>query len=199
MNILQIKFTIQSLDGETFPISILRRAAQKIYNKSTMKYFSHDPIYKQYGLDVLKDAICVYKGTDPCIQQLVCGEELTLSTPLIPLENKVITLILKPSFRIEFANPTSDLAPHQYAIDAINSYLAGSRIYKYTICLLNNKTQIPQIEVLGMYRNYFKIASEHLPSQYLTSWAYGNKVPYIICPDTPKYVWLRDEQSIKMV
>jgi hypothetical protein len=193
MTTTDIHFTIQNLDGETFQVSMARKSAQKICKQTDN--LIHIPLWEQYGLDILKDAIYVHSGCDPCTQQLIQEEELTLSTPLIPLENKVITLIIKPSFQIEFVSP---LSPHYYQIDAITSYLSGTHSYKYTICFLNNKTQIPQIEVLGKYRYYLKIASKNLPPQYLVALCgFGQ---YSIDLSTPTYVWLRyDNRSMKIV
>ena len=66
----QIQFTIQTLDGETFQVSIPVTEAEQVYQETNSPY-------NHYGLDYLKDAICSSTGNDPVSQQLIGEEELT--------------------------------------------------------------------------------------------------------------------------
>jgi hypothetical protein len=182
----EIKFTIQCLDGDTFQVSIPRTEAEKIMPR-------HANQYDKYGLDVLNDVISKHNGTDPITHQLFGDQELTISTPLIPLENKVITLMIKPSFRIEFSLGPSSSWQYEYQLyDNITDLSHDSvlRVSREPI-LSYSQRDIPQIEVIGQYRDFLKIASQKLPHFRNNNF---HQTPPL------KYVWLRyDKWSMKIV
>jgi hypothetical protein len=183
----EMEFSIQSLDGDLFQVKISRYKAEKVWK------LNHNP-YIKYGLDVLKDEISKHTGIDTINQQLIADEILTIATSIIPLENQVITLIIKPSFTIRLV--PSD-CPRQ--IDVINWNSDCSWRCKYILCYLHCTTNIVQIEVIGQYRGYFKIASKNLPHDLLQDTNWTDSVPYIMNYITPKYVWLQcDKNGIKI-
>jgi hypothetical protein len=195
MNYTEIIFTINTLDGKTFPISISSRDAQNVYGGSKNQY-------NKYGLDVLKEAISKHTGNGPVIQQLITEDkELTISDPLIQLE---ITLMLKPSFYINFLLPYIKQEYPLYSdIDFLQdrtAYTLESSTWESIICYLGNYITssegvgdgyIPQIKVLGEYRDYFKIATKDLPLDYLRDPNLWVDKKYIINDETPEYIWLR--------
>ena len=177
----QIQFTIQTLDGETFQVSIFVTQAQKVYQ-------GHQYPYNHYGLDYLKDAICSSTGTDPVSQQLICEEELTIATPLLPLVDTVITLIVKPPFTIHFvSNNCHTLEKHWPC-----TY--GQHLSR-TVCYLISE-QLTTIRVIGQRLDYIKIATADLKVadvvlRTLTSHLSRRHVLYNITDNTPTHVWLR--------
>ena len=185
----QIQFTIQTLLGETFQVSISVTEAEKVYRPA-----NHSDPYNKYGLDYLKEAISIHTGNDPVSQQLICQEELTSRTPLIPLASSVITLIVKPSFTIKFIAPP-------YIIQRLlihHHYLAS--IVCYLVVSLSNL----RVSVRGIVDDYFKIAITDLISANAILIAHETEGPpqnsYIITTDTPTYVWLQFYKShIKIV
>jgi hypothetical protein len=190
MSSTEIQFTIQCLDGDTFRISIARTDAEKVFGGELNRY-------NQYGLDVLKDAISVHNGTDPVIQQLVSDDsELTISDSLIPLENKVITLMIKPSFLIEFSlqrpYPMSYL---YYHLVANIKYLADPSNAPEPIIYYLQSINVPRIEAIGQYRDFFKIKTKNIPDSVkirhgYKEWEHG----------TFSMGWLRyDNRSMKIV
>jgi hypothetical protein len=207
MSSTEIQFTIQCLDGDTFRISIARTDAENVFCGELN-------LYNQYGLDVLKDAISVHNGTDPVIQQLICEDqdsELTISDSLIPLENKVITLMIKPSFLIEFSlhrpcdnHPTLPWGTNDYHLVANIKYLADpSNASEPIICYLESE-KLPRIEAIGQYRDFFKIRIKNLPHNAIRYWY--KQLPAsensFLCIDRSAVstVWLRyDNRSMKIV
>ena len=201
----QIQFTIQTLLGETFQVSIPVTDVEKVFQKKTNKYH-------YYGLDYLKDAICSSTGNDPVSQQLIGEEELTIATPLLPLVDTVITLIVKPSFTIEFtALPTENvvymlLSTNDTPLAPISDWNDSSLSI---ICYLCDglRTWFPQkqfkLRVIGQRRDYFKIATADLnPVKHiaLRNSPFPLSKPYIITDNTPTYVWLRfDKDNMKIV
>jgi len=178
----QIQFTIQTLDGETFQVSIPVTEAEQVYQENNSPY-------NHYGLDYLKDAICSSTGNDPVSQQLIGEEELTNRTPLIPLVDTVITLIVKPPFTIEFITPQSvhRLLIHPYPL---LSDPAGP------VCYLRSGLSNLRVSARGIVDNYFKIAIADLISANAILQLYEsadlNRInKYIITHSTPTYVWLR--------
>jgi hypothetical protein len=196
MNSTEIQFTIQCLDGDSFPISIARTDAEKVFHGKSN-------LYNQYGLDVLKDAISVHNGTDPVIQQLVTDDsELTTSDSLIPLENKVITLIIKPSFYIDFVDLFDNwfVLFNIFQLDANLDFWRDDGSEPSTICYLQKVPHTTHaIEVLGQFRDFFKIAIKNIPPHLLYDsrkalWQYN------ISEKTPEYVWLRyDKTYMKII
>jgi hypothetical protein len=183
----QIQFTIQTLLGESFQVSISVTEAEKVYRPA-----NHSDPYNNYGLDYLKEAISIHTGNDPVSQQLICQEELTNSTPLITLASSVITLIVKPSFTIKFITPP-------YLIQRLlirPHYLA--RIECYLFVSLSKL----RVSVRGIVDDYFKIAIADLilANAILLVHESPHQNSYIITTDTPTYVWLRFYKShIKIV
>ena len=215
MSSTEIQFTIQCLDGDTFPISIARTDAEKVFCVERN-------LYNQYGLDVLKDAISVHNGTDPVIQQLITdNSELTISDSLIPLENKVITLIIKPSFAInfsDFGNYCNDsvyiYGPSDYHLVANIKFLADAGGSEPVIGYLQRGFKLPpaggcclkwpQIEVIGQYRDFFKIKTKNIPQSVLRSIYAGvpSNEQFVLfeSPLLTSTVWLRyDNRSMKIV
>jgi hypothetical protein len=185
----QIQFTIQTLEGESFQASILVTEAEKVYRPA-----NHSDPYNNYGLDYLKEAICIHTGNDPVSQQLICQEELTSSTPLIPLASSVITLIVKPSFTIKFITPH----PSVHRLLMHPHYLAP--IVCYLFISLSNL----RVSVRGIVDDYFKIAIADLISAnailQVHESVHHHLNSYIITTDTPTYVWLQFHKShIKIV
>ena len=181
----EIEFTIQTLDGDTFTVSIPLSEAVKVWPGA---FTSINSLYAQYGLDVLKDAICNHNGTDPDRQQLICQEELTISTPLPPLATSVITLIVMSPFQIEFI-PTMPVS-EQVDLHAIFTG-TGRRVSDVYSLVANLDHLIPKwtpfetwtpfespavaylhiwyepsntttLQVMGKRRDYFKIAKADL-------------------------------------
>ena len=170
MNTTEIEFTILSLDGDTFQVSIERAAAEKYWHQP------YNP-YSKYGLDTLKEAISKITGNDPITQQLVVTKILTISTPIIPLANQVITLIIIPPFSVAFTLGMS--ANYFYPINANIDWLTETQNSSTapTICYLHSTTLLSPIEVIGMDRSHFKIKSDNIPFQYLNT------------PDCDRYYW----------
>jgi hypothetical protein len=183
----QIQFTIQTLEGRTFPVSIPVTEAEKVHQEPS------DP-YNNYGLDYLKDAICSSTGNDSVSQQLICEEELTISTPLLPLADSVITLIVKPSFTIETqyeykACQSGRYAGHPLLWEPKLSYISNIVCYFYNS---NPKPRISNLRVIGQRRDFFKIAIADLKSaNAVLRTGHSLPKPYQITTDTPTYVWLR--------
>ena len=189
----QIQFTIQTLEGETFQVSIPLTQAEKVFQKKTNKYH-------YYGLDYLKDAICSSTGNDPVSQQLIGEEELTIQTPLLPLVDTVITLIVKPPFTIEFIQKPT---PVVYLLQGnINTDEAQS-----IVCYFHNchplYPLILNLRVIGQKRNYFKIATADLNAVKhiaLRMSPFPLSKPYLITVTTPTYVWIQfDKDNMKIV
>ena len=201
MNSTQIEFTIQRLDGETFSVKISHTDAERYWHQLI------ESAYNTYGLDILKEAITEHNGTDPVSQQLFCEKELTISDSLIPFANQLITLVIKPSFRIEFANDITTSTTYKLddRIESLHhtTYLWSVICYLHIppITLENPSITLENIsiEVVGQFRDFFKIATNNLPAHFLGE-TQPNPGPYIITTNTPKYVWLLyDKRSMKIV
>jgi hypothetical protein len=190
----KIEFTIQRLDGETFTVNIYRLEAGFYWIQSL------ESQYNNFGLDILKDAICVQNGADPVTQQLFCEKELTISDSLIPLENKLITLIIKPSFRIEFGSNDESVRPRELYTTLHFDYGANFRPLYSVLCYLYCPSfQNVSIEVIGQYRDFFKIATNNLPHHLLRQ-NWSKDTLYTIPNETLKYIWLRyHNRSMKIV
>ena len=79
-----VKYRIETLDGKNFMVTVPRCSL-----KVMPFWFYNGYKYNLCGLDYLKEAICQLNGVDPISQQLfISDNELTMSTPLLPLENK---------------------------------------------------------------------------------------------------------------
>ena len=187
----QQQFTIQTLLGETFQVSIPLTQAENIFLDNTSPYH-------YYGLDYLKDAISIHTGNDPVSQQLICQEELTIQTPLLPLVDTVITLIVKPPLTIEFIHTPT---PVVYLLQGhINTDEAQS-----IVCYLLRRLSplILNLRVIGQKRNYFKIATADLKAVKhiaLRKSKFPLSKPYLITVTTPTYVWIQfDKDNMKIV
>ena len=188
----EIKFIIQTLNGNTFPISISR--ALEVCSPTSNPY-------NKYGLDVLKEAISVHTGTPPIVQQLFGKRELTISDSLLPLAGQVIILIEKPSFYIDFI-PTPVGSIYEFQLDANIEYLAGDGPpdkWDAVICYLSGSIILP-IKVIGQHREHFKIETKELPYHLLQASNLWLPARYIITNKTPEYLWLRyDKRSMKIM
>ena len=179
----QIQFTIQTLDGETFQVSIPVTEAEKVYK-------GRRSAYNHYGLDYLKDAISIHTGNDPVSQQLFCQEELIIATPLLSLVDTVITLIVKPPFTIKFvSNNWHTLEKHWACADGL--------LLRETVCYVNCE-QLTTLRVIGLRLDYIKIATADLKvAETLRGWDVvlstmsSRHVLYNITDNTPTHVWLR--------
>ena len=187
----QIQFTIQTLDGETFQVSIPLTDAEKVFQKKTNKYH-------YYGLDYLKDAICSSTGNANVSQQLIGEEELTIQTPLLPLVDTVITLIVKPPLTIEFIHtPTPVMYLLLGAPYTPNQIPGWNKEELSIVCYFHNYQPlyplILNIRVIGQRRDYFKIAIADLKAAnaVLRNGPILRSNPYLITVATPTYVWLR--------
>ena len=180
--IQQIQFTIQTLLGETFQVSLPVTEAEKVYQEPSFRY-------KYYGLYYLKEAICSSTGNDPVSQQLIGEEELTIQTSLLPLVDTVITLIVKPSFTIKFI--ATQLG--------VQRFLVAPGREQWIICYFHPK--ISNLRAIGQRGDYFKIAIADLKSTnaYLGCCQQLSE-PYLITTDTPTYGWIRfDKDNMKIV
>jgi hypothetical protein len=173
----QTQFTIQTLDGETFQVSIPLTEAELGWEES------------HYALDYLKDAICSSTGNDPVSQQLICEEELTISTPLLPLVDTVITLIVKPSFTIKFVSNYW----HAFEVE-----FRPQKFEVQPLCYLNTTENIQRnIRAIGQRLDYIKIATADLKvadvilrlDKLVIVETSNNR--YNITDYTPTHVWLR--------
>ena len=148
-------------------------------------------------MDYLKDAICSSTGNDPVSQQLIGEEELTIQTPLLPLVDTVITLIVKPPFTIEFIQK---LSPVVYLLQGhINTDEAQSIVCYF---LRRLSPLILNLRVIGQRRDYFKIATADLKAVKhiaLRMSPFPLSKPYLITVTTPTYVWIQfDKDNMKI-
>jgi hypothetical protein len=202
----QKQFTIQTLDGETFQVSIPVTQAKKVYQGLQSPY-------NHYGLDYLKDAICSSTGNDPVSQQLIYEEELTSSTPLIPLVDTVITLIVKPPFTINLvSNNWHTLEEHWTTrLGKPTSVCVAYGLHSSrTVCYLSTAEtheQLTTLCVIGQRLDYIKIATADLKvadvvlrttipiitfTLLSTTRSPSRKDElYNITDNTPTHVWLR--------
>jgi hypothetical protein len=205
----QTKFTIQTLEGKTFQVSIPVIDAEKVFLKNTTPYH-------YYGLDYLKHAICSSTGIDSVSQQLICEEELTISTPLLPLADTVITLIVKPPFIINFISLQETPVLFQL--------LGGSPVGREScnhlpdatlsiVCYFHNYHPHPSgygyyplisnLRVIGQRRDHFKIAITDLNTVHVNELLIqegGTIAPYRITDNTPTHLWLQfDKDRIRIV
>jgi hypothetical protein len=186
----QIQFTIQTLQGETFQVSLPVTEAEKVYQEPSFRY-------KYYGLDYLKEAICSSTGNDPVSQQLIGEEELTIQTSLLPLVDTVITLIVKPSFTIKFI--ATQLGVRRFLQLGVRRFLVAPGREQWIICYFHPK--ISNLRAIGQRGDYFKIAIADLKSTnaYLGCCQQLSE-PYLITTDTPTYGWIRfDKDNMKIV
>jgi hypothetical protein len=153
--------------------------------------------FHYYGLDYLKEAICSSTGNDPVSQQLIGEEELTISTPLLPLVDTVITLIVKPTFTIEFIQKPTPVV-----------YLLLGNLHPFPqsiVCYFHRRLSplILNLRVIGQRRDYFKIATADLKAVKhiaLRKSHFPLSKPYIITDNTPTYVWIQfDKDNMKIV
>ena len=206
----QIQFTIQTLLGETFQVSIPVTDAEKVFLKNTTPYH-------YYGLDYLKHAICSSTGNDPVSQQLICQEELTIQTPLLPLVDTVITLIVKPPFTIYFLS--TQIPPVLFQLlggcsaAGRESWTSGDTPLSI-VCYFHNYHPHPSghgyyplisnLRVIGQRRDYFKIATTNLNTVNTEELLIQNSpaaiARYLITDNTPTHVWLRfDKDRMRIV
>ena len=202
-----IQFTIQTLEGNTFQVSIPLSEAEKVCTDTE----SFPTFYEQYGLDALKEAIQSHHGTANAVQQLIClEEELTISTLLIPLATSVITLIVMVPFQIEFipscANDSVDVSRIDlYPLLANLELLAlaygyghGFQSVAYLhLCNESTHTRTHRLRVVGQTRDYLKIAFCDLNASggviRKTRWVEDEL--YQITDDTPTHVWLHFDKA----
>jgi hypothetical protein len=191
----QIQFTIQTLEGETFQVSIPLSEAEKTYVEGALDLtllFNHE----KYGLDALNDAIRNHNGTENDIQQLVCDEELTIQTYLPSLVDKVITLIVKSPFQIEFISTPGSCVHPLLACrgKGLFSDLHTDTFIAYLHLWYEMTTHGHQLRVVGQMRDYFKIAFADINDSggvvRKTRWVNSQAPSYQITEDTPSHVWL---------
>jgi hypothetical protein len=182
----QIVFCIENLEGVSFSVSIPRVAAERFYRRPGM-WRDRNP-YAKYGLDILQEAICKINGVDPVSQQLIAEEALTISTPLIPLENKVLTLIIIPPFSIDISQKY--ISYHQ--INANIDWLGRQSYYPETAIgwLLSDYINEP-LFVVGIMRDYFKIKGINIPNSLL----FNVEGPFRNTTQLPEYVWLQYDKN----
>jgi hypothetical protein len=197
-------FTINTLTGNSFSVSIDINDVSKIYNESKN-------IYDQYGLDFLKEAICQETGINPVCQQLFGIDELTISSSLT--EIRELTLLQKPSLKVKFMSTNcygingfmleSRMRAHYHYLKnrAIPPSLdqPGCHVFdedkKLSICQLFSDAEIPDIEVIGMDRDFLCIRLRDIPSVYLKEprpfYGLSTLKDYEITPTDPEFTWLR--------
>jgi hypothetical protein len=186
----QINFNIETLDGESFYVNIPRTHAEKYWGACG------DNPYAKYGLDYLQEAICGLKGIDPVSQQLIADDILTIETPLIQLENKVIRLIIIPEFSIHLLQVSFQFKLIYSNLDWLAQQYSRESCRRPTIGYLRNDDIIPVIGIIrakcSQIGGYFKIKGENISSSILTN-VYGED------KEMPEYVWLEyDKNSIKI-
>jgi hypothetical protein len=193
-----IEFIIQTLEGNTFPVSIPQTEAERIVCATAVSF---NP-YNKYGLDVLKDAICKQTGIDPVTQQLVGHDELTVYTPLLDLANKVITLIIKPSISCSLAWTSRHyfqlIRDLKYLKDFSDPTLAPYT-YQHVICYLYSETQMPPIEAIGQKENYIKLAIKNIPPELIFTFNGWSYKPMKSNYETPKNLWLQCNDKIEII
>jgi hypothetical protein len=150
-------------------------------------------------LDYLKDAISEKIGIESVCQQLVCDEELTISSQLIGLENKLITLLVKPPITISFSEVGYFGRFHTYEIE---KQMVERGNNSSPICYLFSDSGLPTITAIGQSRDYLRVNISTLPKSYLKSKDFSPigslallKTDYQIKSEDPKYGWLRYDKT----
>ena len=170
--------------------------------------------YDSYGLDFLKEAISTLNGVDPITMQLFTAQgELTTATPLLPLQNQVLSLMIKSHITVTLQNlQTTEPHGQVYALYAWRhfrhtvTHSAPAVCYIHTPDLSHQITPyhcIPNpfpattIQAVGLEKDFFKISIKNLPFHLLrdSNWTYAE--PFILRPHlTPNHLWLRFDKSI---
>jgi hypothetical protein len=202
-------FTINTLTGNSFSVTIDINDASKIYNEQKN-------IYDRYGLDFLKDAISKETGINPVCQQLFAedGELTILSslTDVVGLWGSELILLEKPSLKVKFTTTTcygingfmleTRMRAHYHHLKNRTNFpldQPGCHVFesdkKLSICQLFSMERIPDIEVIGMDRDFLCIRLRDIPSDYLKEprpfYGMSTLKDYEITPTDPEFTWLR--------
>jgi hypothetical protein len=109
-----IQFKIQTLEGNDFSVSIQKSEAEKVYTCNVRDRSLNANPYDSYGLDFLKEAISKLNGVDPITMQLFTPQgELTPATPLLPLQNQVLSLMIKSPITVTLRKTQDPMWPTQ--------------------------------------------------------------------------------------
>ena len=205
-----IQFKIQTLEGNELSVSIQKSEAEKVYTCSDSLHEHTNPNpYDSYGLDFLKEAISKLNGVDPITMQLFTPQgELTTATPLLPLQNQVLSLMIKSPITVTLRKPQDPMSPHSriYALERNIDFLKG---YGITVCYIRtpryhptrpysqipNPLPAPTIQAVGFERGFFKISIKNLPFHLLRDSYLPNAKKFKL-PETPNHLWLRFDKSI---
>ena len=208
-----IQFEIQTLEGELLSVGIQKSEAEKVYTGNDAEWTNPNP-YDSYGLDFLKEAISTLNGVDPITMQLFTPQgELTTATPLLPLQNQVLSLMIKSPITVTLRKPQDPMSPHSrvYALERNIDFLKGTgTCSRPTVCYIRtpryrydptthykipNPLPAPTIQAVGLERGFFKISIKNLPFHLLRDSYLPNAKKFKL-PETPNHLWLRFDKSI---
>jgi hypothetical protein len=193
-----IDFNITNLEGTRFSVSIPHQQAIIQYNDILYN------VYDTFGLDYLKNAICVETGIDPVNQQLWSSEsELLHSTPLLPLKSETITLLIKTVARVHLPRATHQLPSMCgiYSIDYLrqspyppdNHVQAARYPSLYTICYLQPPDSYDLCcDIIGLdeFRNHLKLKLNTISPTYLSTSCWRITKHRLRLDKFPEYGWL---------
>jgi hypothetical protein len=207
-----IEFDIQTLEGKEFSVCIQKSDGEKVSTGSDKDWSLNAHPYDSYGLDFLKEAISKRNGADPITMQLFAAQgELTTATPLLSLQNQVLSLMVKSPITVTLQNPQTTVSCEgpPYALERNIDFLKGTgTCSRPTVCYIHTPhghcpfSTLPlpvsatTIQAVGRERNFFKISIKNLPFHLLRDSAMTYAEPFILRPlEMPKHVWLRFDKS----
>ena len=226
-----IEFEIETLEGKVLSVSITKSEAEKVHMTNANIKHAWEPQafhkyqgywtvhtdntftantnpYESYGLDFLKAAISNQNGADPITMQLFTSDdELTTATPLLPLQNQVLSLIIKSPITVtlQHSQPLLEWRRLVYALEHNIDFLKGSHPQTApTICYIHSPETSPPppttIQAVGLDRDYFKISIENLPFHLLrdSHWLYAEhfSLDGIHIYERPNHLWLRFDKNV---
>ena len=208
-----IEFEIETLEGKVLSVSITKSEAEKVHIKGCWTVHTDNTFtantnpYESYGLDFLKAAISVQNGADPITMQLFTSDdELTTATPILPLQNQVLSLMIKSPITVtlQHSQPLLEYRHPVYALEHNIDFLKGSHPHTApTICYIHSPETSPPppttIQAVGLDRDFFKISIENLPFHLLrdSNWLYAEHFCILTHMSTPpKHLWLRFDKNV---
>ena len=165
--------------------------------------------YDSYGLDFLKTAISEQNGMDTITMQLFTAQgELTTATPLLALQNQVLSLMVKTPITVTVKYTGAYV--RAYALEHNIDFLKGTVAHTApTICYIhtpehqydwaahNPPPPVIRIQAVGLERDFFKISIKNLPFHLLydSNFSRGAK-QFILRPlKTSNHFWLQFDKS----
>jgi hypothetical protein len=193
-------------------VCIQKSDGEKVSTGSDKDWSLNAHPYDSYGLDFLKEAISKRNGADPITMQLFAAQgELTTATPLLSLQNQVLSLMVKSPITVTLQNPQTTVSCEgpPYALERNIDFLKGTgTCSRPTVCYIHTPhghcpfSTLPlpvsatTIQAVGRERNFFKISIKNLPFHLLRDSAMTYAEPFILRPlEMPKHVWLRFDKS----